>query len=97
MNTQNILKYWGTKLDIQLDSSEYYDYEIAKTEVDYDELVLDLESSIPYTSLIINTTGLTNSDCTRDTITLVEYDNTINDTGYTYSAITWTLSYSVFT
>lgn len=97
MNTQNILKYWGTKLDIQLDSSEYYDYELAKTEVDYDELVLDLENSIPYTSLIINTTGLTNSNCTRDTITLVEYDNTINDTGYTYSAITWTLSYSAFT
>jgi hypothetical protein len=97
MNTQNILKYWGTKLDLQLDSSEYYDYEIAKTEVDYDELVLDLENSIPYTSLTINTTGLTNSDCVRNTISLVEYDNTVNDTGYTYSAITWTLSYSDFT
>jgi hypothetical protein len=27
MNSQNILKFYGSKLDIKLDSSEFYDYE----------------------------------------------------------------------
>lgn len=97
MNSQNILKFWGSKLDLQLDSSEYYDYEVYKTDLDYDNLVLDLDNSISYSALTINTTGLTNSDCFRNTISLVEYDNTVNDSGYTYSAFTWTLPYSGFT
>ena len=97
MNSQNILKFWGSKLDLQLDSSEYYDYEISKTELDYDDLVLDLDNTIVYTGLTINTTGVVGTDCTRDTISLVEYNNTVNDSGYTYSALTWTLYYSAFT
>jgi len=36
MNTQNILKYYGSKLDVKLDHSEFYDYQISKTELDYD-------------------------------------------------------------
>ena len=28
MNSQNILKFYGTRLDAKLDSSEFYDYEI---------------------------------------------------------------------
>jgi hypothetical protein len=97
MNSQNILKFWGSKLDLQLDSSEYHDYEVYKTDSDYDELVLDLNNSITYTGLTINTTGLINKDCVRNTISLTEYNNTVNDSGYTYSALTWTLSYSSFT
>ena len=97
MNSQNILKYYGSRLDLQLDSSEYYDYEISKTQDDYDELVLDLNTPITYTALTINTTSLQNTDCVRDTISLSEYNNTVNDSGYTYSALTWTLYYSAFT
>jgi len=97
MNSQNILKFWGSKLDLQLDSSEFHDYEVYKTDLDYDDLVLDLNNSITYTGLTINTTGLSDTDCTRDTISLVEYDNSVNNSGYTYSALTWTLSYSALT
>jgi hypothetical protein len=97
MNSQNILKFWGSKLDLQLDSSEYYDYEISKTELDYDDLVLDLDNTIVYTGLTINTTGLTGTDCTRDTISLVEYNNTVNDASYVYLGLSWTLQYSAFT
>ncbi len=97
MNSQNILKFWGSKLDLQLDSSEFHDYEIYKTDLDYDNLVLDLNNSISYSALTINTTGLTGADCVRNTISLVEYDNSVNDSGYTYSSLTWTLPYSAFT
>ena len=91
MNSQNILKFWGSKLDLQLDSSEYYDYEISKTELDYDDLVLDLDNTIVYTGLTINTTGLSGTDCTRDTISLVEYNNTVNDASYVYLGLSWTI------
>jgi hypothetical protein len=37
------------------------------------------------------------TSCSRDRITLVEYDNRFNDPTYPYSAYTWTLSYSDFT
>lgn len=97
MNSQNILKFWGTKLDLKLDSSEYHDYEIHKVDLDYDYNVLDLTTPINYTTLKINTTGLTDASCVRNTISLIEYDNTVNDSGYTYSALTWTLTYSGFT
>lgn len=97
MNSQNILKFWGSKLDLKLDSSEYHDYEIYKTDLDYDDAVLDFNTSITYPTLKINTTGLTDASCVRNTISLVEFDNTINDSGYTYSAFTWTLTYSGFT
>jgi len=97
MNTQNILKFWGSRLDLQLDSSEYHDYEVYKTDLDYDNQVLDFKTTIFYDSLVINTTGLTGSDCVRNAITLSEFDNTINDSGYTFSSLTWTLPYSAFT
>jgi hypothetical protein len=97
MNSQNILKFWGSKLDLKLDSSEYHDYEVYKTDLDYDDAILDLNTPIVYPTLKINTTGITDSSCVRNTISLVEFDNTINDSGYTYSAFTWTLPYSGFT
>jgi hypothetical protein len=97
MNSQNILKFWGSKFDLKLDTSEFHDYEVGKTEVDYNTEVLDLTTPIVYSSLKINTTGLMGTSCSRDRITIVEYDNRINDPTYPYSAYTWTLSYSDFT
>ena len=38
MNSQNILKFWGTYMDLKIDSSEYHDYEISKTESDYNSI-----------------------------------------------------------
>lgn len=54
MYSQNILKFYGSKLDIKLDSSELYDYEIAKTEDDYTTDILDLSTPITYSSLVID-------------------------------------------
>lgn len=62
MNSQNILKYYGSKLDIKLDSSEYYDYELAKTELDYDAEVLDFDNEITYSSLVIDSSCLSGGD-----------------------------------
>jgi hypothetical protein len=54
MNNQNILKFYGSKLDVSLDSSEYYDYEISKVETDYVTEVLDLTTPIIHSSQIID-------------------------------------------
>lgn len=96
MNRQNILNFYGSKLDLKLDSSELYDYQLAKNEVDYDTEVLDVLTPIVYPTLVIDT-NLTDFDCDRTTITLTEYDNRVNDTNYPYSGLTTTLSYSGFT
>lgn len=58
MSSQNILKFYGSRLDLRLDTSELYDYEIGKTEYDYDGLVLDFNNDISYSSLIINSSCL---------------------------------------
>jgi hypothetical protein len=58
MNTQNILKYYGSKLDVFLDSSEYYDYELSKVEDDYVSEVLDLTTPIAHSSQIIDSNCL---------------------------------------
>ena len=39
MNSQNILRFYGSKLDISLDSSELYDFKLDTTE--FVDLVLD--------------------------------------------------------
>ena len=78
MNTQNILKFYGSKLDIKLDSSEFYDYELGKTDLNYNTEVLDLNTEITYNTIKINN-SLSNMSCSRDLITLNEFDNTIND------------------
>jgi hypothetical protein len=95
MNSQNILKFYGSRLDIRLDSSEYYDYEISKTQGDYNTDVLDFSKSIIYPSLIIDDT-LYNMYCVRSTITLTEINNTSNDPSYIYSGLTLTLNYQSF-
>lgn len=95
MNTQNILKFYGTKLDVRLDSSEYYDYEMAKLDDDYNKDVLDLSTPITYTGLTINT-NLTNFDCVKSTIRLAEDNVSDLISGYVYSGLTFTLDYENF-
>ena len=41
MNRQNILNFYGSKLDLKLDSSELYDYQLTKNEDDYDVNLLN--------------------------------------------------------
>lgn len=53
MNRQNILNFYGSKLDLRLDSSELYDFELSK-DVNYDSDVLDLTNEITYTGLTID-------------------------------------------
>ena len=95
MNRQNILNFYGSKLDLKLDSSELYDYELGKVDLDYNSDVLDLDTEITYNSLKINN-SLSNMDCARNTITLQEFDNRVYDEEYIFSGLTFTLSYSVF-
>jgi hypothetical protein len=95
MNTQNILNFYGSKFDIRLDSSEFYDYEISKIQNDYATDVLDLTTPITYTGLTIDTT-LGYSSCSRNSITLSEHDNSINDSDYIYSGLTFNLNYNNF-
>ena len=95
MNRQNILNFYGSKLDLKLDSSELYDYELGKVDLDYNSDVLDLDTEITYNSVKINN-SLSNMDCARNTITLQEFDNRVNDEEYIFSGLTFTLNYSVF-
>lgn len=59
MNTQDILKFYGSKLDIYLDQSEYFDYEIVKNDLDYSTDILDLSTPITYDTKIIDSSCLT--------------------------------------
>lgn len=67
MNTQNILKFYGSRLDIKLDSSEFFDFEIGKDDIDFDTSVIDFNNLITYTGLTVN------SDCiTGTTLNLIK-------------------------
>jgi hypothetical protein len=59
MNSQNILKFYGSKLDLKLDSSELYDFEMVGVGNDYDIGLLDFTTggTITYDSLVVD------SDC----------------------------------
>lgn len=57
MGNQNILGFYGTKLDLKLDYSELYDFELSKIQNDYSTDVLDLNNEITYSGLTID------SDC----------------------------------
>jgi hypothetical protein len=85
MYSQNILKFYGSKLDIKLDSSELYDYEIGQTDLDYDFEVLDLTTPIIYSTLIID------SDCLITPLdTIKPWANQIN-TGITIDNCDFTI------
>lgn len=59
MNRQNILNFYGSKLDLRLDSSELYDFQISN-DIDYDMNLLDLSNEIEYTGLTIDSSCHTN-------------------------------------
>lgn len=46
---------------------------------------------------IYELTGITNNFCFFDGIGLVEFDNIINDSGYTYSGLTLVVDFTGFT
>lgn len=62
MNSQNILKYWGQRLKLTLDTSEFYDYEIGDSKIDFDVDVLDFDTEIVYPSLVIDSSCVDNLD-----------------------------------
>ena len=95
MNSQDILRNLGISVDIQLDSSETYDYEIAGFDNDYDPKLLDFTNSIVFDTPILN--NLTNDDPTIENIKLCEFDNRINDVNYIYSGLTVSFNYDEFT
>jgi hypothetical protein len=95
MNSQNILKYYGSKLDVKLDTSELYDYELAKVDDDYYSDVLDLDNLITYTGLTLDT-SMSEFGYVRDNVILTEYDNSVNDPLYPYSGYTVFLNYNDF-
>lgn len=66
MNTQNILKFYGYKLDLKLDHSEFYDFQLDNLD-DYNKELLDFNNSIIYSGLTLT------SDCiTGDTLNSVK-------------------------
>jgi hypothetical protein len=54
MANQNILGFYGTKLDLKLDYSELYDFELSKVQGDYNSDVLDLTNPIVYSGLTVD-------------------------------------------
>lgn len=95
MNTQDILRNLGISLDIRLDNSETYDYEIARFDDDYDVNVINFNNSISFNPTIVN--DLSNDETNRITIKLCEIDNRPNDPDYIYSGITYIFDFQDFT
>ena len=85
MNSQDILRNLGISVDIELDNSETYDYEIAGFNDDYDPKLLDFTNSITFDTPILK--DLSNDDSTINYIKLCEFDNTINDSNYIYYSL----------
>lgn len=94
MNTQDILKNLGISLDVRLDNSETYDYELSGFDNDYDGNVINFTSPIPFDTSIVN--DLTDDEFQRITIKLCEIDNRPNDPTYIYSGLTETFNYQDF-
>jgi hypothetical protein len=98
MNSQNILKFYGSKLDLKLDSSELYDFEMGGVENDYDISLLDFTTSINYDSLVIDSdclTGTTINDI-KPWIIEIDEDNTIYNCDFNVRRRTetgWTLDF----
>ena len=59
MTNQNILSFYGSKLDLKVDYSELYDFELTKVQDDFNSQVLDFTTPITYTGLTIDSSCLT--------------------------------------
>lgn len=76
MNRQNILNFYGSKLDLKLDSSELYDFELGKTTIDYNTDVLDLTNEITYTGLTIDANfNMTSNYLLYQDVTILRAEN----------------------
>ena len=76
MNRQNILNFYGSKLDLKLDSSELYDFELGKTTIDYNTDVLDLTNEITYTGLTIDVNfNMTSNYLLYEDVTILRAEN----------------------
>ena len=96
MNSQDILRNLGIGLDIVLDNSETYDYEISTHDNDYDgSLIIFGQTHSSYENPKI-VKDLTDDVPIINSITLTEVDNTVNDPNYIYSGITQTFQWSDF-
>jgi len=95
MNSQDILRNLGISVDVELDNSETYDYEIAGFNNDYDPKLLDFTNPITFDTPILK--DLSDDDSTIENIKLCEFDNRINDINYIYSSLTVTFNYDEFT
>jgi hypothetical protein len=95
MNSQDILRNLGISLDIELDNSETYDYEIAGFDGDYDKKVIDFTNTISFNVGVEN--SLNGHTTQKICIDLCEIDNTPNDPNYIYSGITQSISFEEFT
>jgi hypothetical protein len=59
MSNQSILNYYGHKPEVKLDTSELYDYEIGKSDIDFDISLIDFSSPKEYSSLILDSSCFT--------------------------------------
>ena len=76
MANQNILNFYGSKLDLKLDSSELYDYQLTKNDVDYNTDVLDLTNEITYTGLTIDVNfNMTSNYLLYEDVTILRAEN----------------------
>jgi hypothetical protein len=83
MASQNILTFYGSKLDLKVDYSELYDYELSKIQYDYDCDVLNFNIPINYNSLVLD------SDCFNPTY---PWENNVNQQ---YTGLTQNCDYLI--
>jgi hypothetical protein len=57
MNRQNFLNFYGSKLDLRLDSSELFDFELSN-DVNYNSNVIDFTKEINYSGLTVDSNCL---------------------------------------
>ena len=80
MNTQNILKFYGSKLDLKLDYSDFYDFEL-HNENDYNKEILDITTPITYTGLTFSSDCITGETLNNIKPWIIEVDQPYS--GYT--------------
>ena len=93
MASQNILNYYGSKLDIRVDYSELFDYQLSPVQGDYDTEVINFNTPITYSSLKINE-SMSGYSCNINTISINEFDYRTYDSGYIYSGLSFTIDYA---